>query len=114
MNIQESVRTCFTKFADFTGRASRSEYWWFVLVYFIAAFVGALIHRYVQALVVLVFIVPLLAAGARRLHDIGKTGWLLLIGLIPIVNLVLLYFTVQPTQPESNQWGAPPIPVPVA
>ena len=114
MNIQESARTCFTKYADFTGRASRSEYWWFALVYFIAAIVGALIHRYVQALVVLVFIVPILAVGARRLHDIGKTGWLLLIGLIPIVNLVLLYFTVQPTQPETNQWGAPPIPVPVA
>ncbi len=113
MNIQESVRTCFTKFADFTGRASRPEYWWFVLVYVIAVFVGALIHRFVQGLVVLVFIVPLIAVGARRLHDIGKTGWLLLLGLIPLANFVLLYFTVQPSQPEANQWGSPPTTVPV-
>ena len=112
MNIQESVRTCFTKFADFTGRASRPEYWWFVLVYVIAVFVGALIHRFVQGLVVLVFIVPLIAVGARRQHDIGKTGWLLLLGLIPLANFVLLYFTVQPSQPETNQWGAPPTTVP--
>lgn len=109
MDFTTSVKTCFAKFADFSGRATRSEYWWFVLAYFILALVTGFIHEYLYFLVVLVFLVPMISAGVRRLHDIGKTGWLLLIGLIPLVGLVLIYFMVQPTQPESNQYGAPPL-----
>ncbi len=56
----------------------------------------------------LAFLLPALAVGARRLHDIGKSGWLQLLMLIPIINLVLIYFYVQPTQPEPNAHGAPP------
>jgi uncharacterized membrane protein YhaH (DUF805 family) len=109
MNFQEAVKTCFSKYVDFGGRASRSEYWWFVLAYVIVAIVAGLIHEVVYGLVILAFLLPLLSAGARRLHDIGKSGWWLLLGLIPLVNLVLLYFTVQPSQPESNEYGAPPL-----
>ena len=108
MDFTTSVKTCFAKFADFSGRATRSEYWWFVLAYFILALVTGFIHEYLYFLVVLVFLVPMISAGVRRLHDIGKTGWLLLIGLIPLVGLVLIYFMVQPTQPESNPYGSPP------
>ena len=109
MNFQEAVKTCFSKYVDFSGRASRSEYWWFVLAYVIVAIVAGFIHQVVYGLVILAFLLPLLAAGARRLHDIGKSGWWLLLGLIPLVNLVLLYFSVQPSQPESNEYGAPPL-----
>ncbi|MBT2325403.1 DUF805 domain-containing protein [Variovorax paradoxus] len=109
MNFQEAVKTCFSKYVDFSGRASRSEYWWFVLAYVIVAIVAGFIHEIVYGLVILAFLLPLLAAGARRLHDIGKSGWWLLLGLIPLVNLVLLYFTVQPSQPESNEYGASPL-----
>ena len=109
MDFTTSVKTCFAKFADFSGRATRSEYWWFVLAYFILALVTGFIHEYLYFLVVLVVLVPMISAGVRRLHDIGKTGWLLLLGLIPLVGLVLIYFMVQPTQPESNQYGAPPL-----
>jgi uncharacterized membrane protein YhaH (DUF805 family) len=109
MNFQEAVKTCFGKYVDFSGRASRSEYWWFVLAYVIVAIVAGFIHQVVYGLVILAFLLPLLAAGARRLHDIGKSGWWLLLGLIPLVNLVLLYFSVQPSQPESNEYGAPPL-----
>ena len=108
MDFTTSVKTCFAKFADFSGRATRSEYWWFVLAYFILAIVTGFIHEYFYFLVVLVFLVPMISAGVRRLHDIGKTGWLLLIGLIPLVGLVLIYFMVQPTQPEPNPYGVPP------
>jgi uncharacterized membrane protein YhaH (DUF805 family) len=111
MNFQEAVKTCFSKYVDFNGRASRSEYWWFVLAYVIVAIVAGFIHQVVYGLVVLAFLLPMLAAGARRLHDIGKSGWWLLLGLIPLVNLVLLYFAVQPSQPESNEYGAPPLAV---
>ncbi|RYF63225.1 MAG: DUF805 domain-containing protein [Comamonadaceae bacterium] len=109
MDFTTAVKTCFAKFADFSGRATRSEYWWFFLAYFVAALVSGFIHEYLYFLVVIVFLVPLISAGVRRLHDIGKTGWLLLLGLIPIVGLVLIYFMVQPSQPQSNDYGAPPL-----
>ena len=109
MDFMTAVKTCFAKFADFSGRATRSEYWWFVLAYFILAMVTGFIHEYLYFLVVLVFLVPMISAGVRRLHDIGKSGWLLLLGLIPLVGLVLIYFMVQPTQPASNEYGAPPV-----
>jgi len=109
MNFQQAVATCFAKYVDFSGRASRAEYWWFFLAYLVLAVVGSLIHQYLYFIVVLAFILPMLSAGARRLHDIGKSGWWLLLGLIPLVNLVLLYFTVQPSDPESNAYGPPPV-----
>ena len=108
MNFQQAVQTCFRKYVDFSGRASRPEYWWFFLGYVICAFVGGIVHNAVYYLVVLVFLLPLLAVGARRLHDVGRSGWFLLLGLIPVIGtLVLLYFMVQPSQPESNAYGPP-------
>ena len=109
MNFQEAVKTCFSKYVDFSGRASRSEYWWFVLAYVVVAIVAGFIHEVVYGLVILAFLLPLLSGGARRLHDNGKSAWWLLIGLIPLVGLVLLYFMVQPSQPEDNEHGAPPL-----
>jgi len=108
MDFQTAVKTCFSKYADFNGRASRSEYWWFVLAEVIVLIVASLIHQYVYFIAALGFLLPALAVGARRLHDIGKSGWLQLLMLIPIVNLVLIYFYVQPTQPETNNYGEPP------
>ncbi|PZQ66079.1 MAG: DUF805 domain-containing protein [Variovorax paradoxus] len=109
MKFMDAVKTCFTKYADFTGRASRSEYWWFVLFEVIVLIVAQIIHQYVYAIAALGFLLPALAAGARRLHDIGKSGWFLLLGLIPLVNFYLLFLLVQPSQTESNQFGAPPV-----
>lgn len=109
MDFVTAFKTCFAKFTDFSGRATRSEYWWFVLAYVIVAIVASFIHEYVYVLAVLVFLIPMISAGVRRLHDIGKTGWLILLGLIPLVGLVLLYFMVQPTQPQANEYGEPPL-----
>ena len=108
MDFQTAVKTCLSKYADFSGRASRSEFWWFVLAQLVVLIVASLIHRFVYGIAALGLLLPALAVGARRLHDIGKTGWLLLLALIPPVNLVLIYFYVQPTQPESNAYGEPP------
>jgi len=108
MKFMDAVKTCFAKYADFSGRASRSEYWWFVLFEVIVLIVAQLIHQYVYAIAALGFLLPALAAGARRLHDIGKSGWFLLLGLIPLVNFYLLFLLVQPSQPDSNAFGAPP------
>ena len=109
MNFQQAVKTCFGKYVDFSGRASRPEYWWFVLSYVVLAVVTGFIHRYLYTLVILAFLLPMLAAGVRRLHDMGRSGWWLFISLIPLVGgLVLLYFTVQPSEPQGNAYGAPP------
>lgn len=110
MNIQQAVETCFRKYVDFSGRASRSEYWWFFLAYLIVAIVaivGRLINQYIPIAVILVVLLPLMAVTVRRLHDIGKSGWMILIGLIPIIGmLVLIYLYVQPSQPGANRWGS--------
>lgn len=107
MNLQQAVTTCFRKYVDFSGRASRSEYWWFLLAYLTVAVVGQLVNRYIPVVVILVVLLPLIAVTLRRLHDVGKSGWMILIGLIPIVGmLVLIYLYVQPSQPGVNRWGS--------
>lgn len=77
-----------------SGRASRSEYWWFVLAEMIGAAVADFIHQYVYLIAALSLLLPALAAGARRLHDIGESGWMLLLGLVPIANFWLLHLLV--------------------
>ena len=107
--IQKSVRTCLTKYADFNGRAARPEFWWFVLAQFVVGLILNMILPLLGGLFSLAMLVPSLAAGSRRLHDIGKSGWLQLLGLIPIVGwVILIYWAAQPGDPAANQYGSPP------
>ena len=109
MNFQQAVKTCFSKYIDFSGRASRPEYWWFVLAYVVLVMATSFINQYLYYLVALVFLLPLLAAGARRLHDTGRSAWWLLISAIPVIGgLVLLFFMVQPSKLEAIEYGLPP------
>jgi len=97
MQFQESVKVCLSKYADFTGTASRSEYWWFALAVFLVSLAASTISQTLGALFSLAVLLPSLAAGARRLHDTGRTAWWLLIGLVPLVGLiVLLVLLAQP------------------
>jgi uncharacterized membrane protein YhaH (DUF805 family) len=90
MTFQESIRVCFSKYADFGGKASRSEYWWFVLFLFLGGAVSAVMGDDVAAIFFLVTLLPLIAVGARRLHDAGYSGWMQLIGLVPIGGIIVL------------------------
>ena len=113
MSFADAVRAVLNNYAGFTGRARRSECWWFALFYLIAFVVAAIIDAVIGApvvefLVFLALIVPAIAVGARRLHDTGKSGWWLLISFIPFGGLVLLVFTVQDSQPGDNQYGPSP------
>jgi uncharacterized membrane protein YhaH (DUF805 family) len=109
MNFPQAVQTCLKKYVDFTGRAGRPEFWWFFLAQVIVFAITGAISDILYMIAALGLLLPGLGVGARRLHDIGKSGWFLLLGLIPILGfLVLLYWFVQPSSPESNQWGAGP------
>ena len=109
MNFVDAVKTCFTKYVGFEGRATRSEYWWWVLFLFAVSIVLALLNLgLVGNLFSLATLLPSVAVGARRLHDIGKSGWWQLIGLIPLIGwLVLIYWAVQPSEGE-NAFGPAP------
>lgn len=115
MDFKQAVTVCLRKYADFNGRAGRSEYWWFVLfcvgVYMVIALV---LGDILGVLVNLALLLPSLAAGARRLHDTGKSGWFQLVWLIPFIGwLVMIYWLVQPSV-GPNAYGEAPAQAPVA
>jgi uncharacterized membrane protein YhaH (DUF805 family) len=106
MNFTQAITTCFQKYATFSGRATRSEFWWFALFTLLASILASMFGELLNSLVTLALFVPSIAVGARRLHDIGKTGWLQLLWIIPVIGWALLiYWTVQPSGP-ANEYGA--------
>lgn len=101
MTFGESIKTCFSNYATFSGRASRSEFWWFYLF----TVLGSTITCGIASVV---FIIPSLAVSVRRLHDIGKSGWLYLLAFIPLLNLLLIYFWICESQQGDNSYGPQP------
>ncbi len=109
MDSQQSIKQCFQKYADFNGRAKRPEYWWFALFCFIVSMALGIVGDTISLAFSLVTLLPSLAVGTRRLHDINKSGWFQLLWLIPILGwLVLIYFLVQEGSTETNQYGDAP------
>ena len=108
MNFTQAVQVCLRKYVGFEGRASRSEFWWFALFQLIVGLVAGMIGERIYAVVVLLLLLPSLAVGARRLHDIGKSAWFLLLHFVPIIGtIVLIYFWVQPSHAERAAFGTP-------
>ena len=110
MDFKQAVLRCVRdKYADFSGRASRSEFWWFALATVLVGLVFNMLRlELIGALANLALLVPSIAVGSRRLHDIGKSGWFQLIWLIPLVGWILLvYWLVQPSG-AANEYGAGP------
>ncbi len=101
------------KYADFTGRARRKEYWMFVLFYLIFYVVLSVIDSFIGAMILsgiysLAMLIPSISIAARRLHDTGRTGWWQLIALIPLLGaIILIVFLVQDSQDE-NKYGINP------
>tara|TARA_R110002096_G_scaffold8802_5_gene35816 strand:+ start:2113 stop:2460 length:348 start_codon:yes stop_codon:yes gene_type:complete len=111
MDFMTSVRTVFAKYADFNGRAIRSEYWWFVLFTMIVGIILSIIDVIVfslesfgplSSIFQLAVLIPSLAVAARRLHDIDKSGWWQLLWLIPIVGWILLIYWLATRAPEGE------------
>ena len=123
MTIQESVRVCIRKYADFSGRATRAEYWWWVLATLIVSFALGAIDGFVNSIsgyrafspfsVVfgIAILLPDLAVTCRRLHDIGRTGWWQLVwlaigvlGAIPLIVGVVV-FVISGFASTADDWG---------
>jgi uncharacterized membrane protein YhaH (DUF805 family) len=96
MNFGQAISTCFSKYATFSGRAARPEFWWFFLFQVLVSIGASLFGDIISGLVSLALLLPALAVGARRLHDIGKSGWWQLIMLTVIGLLLLIYWWAQP------------------
>ncbi len=109
------------KYAIFSGRSRRKEYWWFLLFHIIISIVLVVIDGAIGTLSVeagmgllgsvyaLAVLIPSIAVSVRRLHDTDRSGWWLLIALIPLIGaLVLLVFMVQDSNPGQNRFGRNP------
>lgn len=102
-----AVKRFVRKYATFEGRASRSEFWWVMLVLAIVVlFLGFLgdVGTYLTAAFLVAMVVPFLALGARRLHDVGEPGWSLLIGLVPCLGLVLYIYWAMPENAKGDKY----------
>ena len=116
MDPMQAVQSAFGNYANFNGRARRSEYWWFFVV--VNVVVGALVFAGgvalpalagVGGLVGLASLLPALAVTVRRLHDTDRSGLWILLGLVPFGGLVLLVFFAQPGTSGPNSYGPDPL-----
>ena len=111
MNFTESIQTCYKKFFDFSGRASKSEYWWFqlfqIIIYVLSfLFQGDLALLF--SIAVIANLIPIYAAAVRRIHDSNKSGWFVLLSFIPIIGLYVFVLLVQDGSKGKNRFGAKP------
>jgi uncharacterized membrane protein YhaH (DUF805 family) len=113
--FKEAINTTILqKYLDFSGRATRSEYWYFVLFYFLCAFIAGILDGILglgvfSIIAVFGLLLPSLAVAVRRLHDTGKSGWWMLIGIVPLAFIVLLVFFCQKSDEAENAYGPRPI-----
>jgi len=103
MTFYESILVCFRKYAEFNGRASRPEFWWFALFITLVAAAFAYVNESLVQIFLIATLLPLLAVGTRRLRDSGMSGWWMLFLLAPVGGLVLLGFLwARPTLPPQQ------------
>ena len=125
MGFVEAVRSGFNNYANFSGRALRSEYWWWVVFAWIAGLVANIIDSAlgwrvyettvngiqqgsgpIAAIVGLALLIPGLSVAVRRLHDTDRSGWWLLLVIIPVIGwIVLIVFLVMSGTPGPNKYG---------
>lgn len=127
----EAIKTCFSKYVNFKGRARRSEFWWWYLFVMVVQIIAQAIDRLlgfgstdietgtgtisvassggpISAIAMLALVLPTIAVGVRRLHDTDKSGWFYLLYLIPCVGFILMIiFNVKDSGPD-NQYGPNP------
>ena len=117
VTFMEAIRSALVdNYCNFSGRASRSQYWWYVLFTALLGFVIGIVFCWspdvlniVSGLVNLALLLPGLGLAVRRLHDIDKSGWWILIALIPLVGaIILIIWFCKDSQMYDNQYGPVP------
>ncbi len=119
MSFMDAVKAVLTNYVGFSGRARRSEFWWYVLFLVIVDVVAMILNNLVGTTIIstivgLALLLPNLAVGARRLHDTGHSGWWQLIALTGIGIILLIVWWVGDSQPGQNKYGANPKEAPAA
>lgn len=128
MTFAQSVKTVLSKYATFMGRAARSEYWWFALFIFLVSVPLAAVDQLlvspalgfesfdenspqiVSGLFSLAMLLPSISVAVRRMHDLNKSGWWVLIILVPLIGfLFMLYWFVQRGTEGANDYGSDPL-----
>ena len=129
MTFPESIKTCFSKYVTFSGRAVRSEFWWFALFVFAGQIVLSIFDSflfgttttteygfeastdtpYLSGIFALATLLPMISVAVRRLHDTDRTGWWYWIALVPLVGIILLivWWASEGTR-GANRYGADP------
>lgn len=114
MSFVDAVKSCLSQYVGFQGRARRSEYWYFCLFNVILGVVASIIAQLtgvtiLSTLVTLALLLPGIAVDIRRMHDIGKSGWWILISFVPVVGAILLIvWCCKDSEPGENQYGPNP------
>jgi len=90
MTFFQAIRVCFIKYAEFQGRASRPEFWWFALFVLLVTTAFTYINEALGSVSLIAVLLPFLAVGARRLHDCGKSHWWLLYLLVPVGGIIIM------------------------
>ncbi len=120
MGFTEAITSGFQNYVTFSGRARRAEYWWWYLFVLLLSGVALIVDMYAfpfgsdvgpaYALASLAVILPNISVTVRRLHDTGRSGWWILLGLIPLIGaLILLYWMIKRGDHGANQFGPDPI-----
>ena len=117
MDVQKSITTCLKKFATFDGRASRSEYWWFQFFYALVGFFAVIIDSMfvdnsvswgpLEIVSTIILFLPATAVFARRLHDVNRSGWWMLISITIIGLIPLIIWSVAEGSNKKNRFGPP-------
>ena len=119
MDIQTSIKTCFNKYATFSGRASRSEYWFFVLFAILGSIVTLIIdvnilgysleseYTPINSIFSLILFIPSIAVACRRLHDVNQSGWWQLLWITIIGGILLIIWYATEGENKKNRFGPP-------
>jgi uncharacterized membrane protein YhaH (DUF805 family) len=114
MGFSQAVRVCLTHYATFEGRARRPEYWYFTLFCALAGIVTSLAdavlfpgfeYGFLGFIYGLALFLPSIAVGVRRLHDIGRSGWWMLLALLPVLGMIILLIWSCRRSDADNRFG---------
>ena len=115
MNFTQAISSGFSNYVNFAGRAVRSEYWYWVLFVIVVSIVASIIDAVLgttlfNPIFSLAVLLPSIAVGVRRLHDLDRSGWWLLLSLIPLIGaIVLIVWFVGRGTPGANRFGPDPL-----